>query len=109
MKMVNNQNLLLSEEDMSTFQKAWDKWGQRAQLGMIIEECAELIKAVCKFIRNDELIENPKKEKDINHIVEEMVDIVIMCEQFLYIFKKGKEFYHIRREKMDRLDGRLNV
>ena len=57
------------------YRKAFDKWGMNAQFGMLIEECAELIKASNKYMR--------KQSKDnVDSLVEGMANVEIMIDQF---------------------------
>ena len=55
---------------------AVEQYGERNQLDMVEEECAELIQAVCKRKRG---IDN----KD--NLVDEIADVEIMLEQLKYI------------------------
>ena len=47
---------------------------------MVIEECSELQKAICKAFRNQGSV----KEVD-DSILEELVDVIVMCEQLRLI------------------------
>ena len=55
---------------------AVERYGERNQLDMVTEECAELIQAVCKRKRG---IDNR------DNIVDEIADVEIMLEQLKYI------------------------
>lgn len=61
---------------------AIDLWGIDAQLDMVVEECSELIKAICKYKRSSH------KEMDSLHIAEEHADVLIMLDQLSYIMSK---------------------
>ncbi|MHA1382324.1 MAG: hypothetical protein ACTSR3_01060 [Candidatus Helarchaeota archaeon] len=82
------------------YRKAWNKFGENAQLIMIMEESAELIQAVAKYMRYGE-----KNIKD--NIIEEMADVGIMIEQFLQVYSLESEFNKIRKKKIERLERRL--
>jgi len=58
------------------YKKAWDKWGMEAQLGMLMEECAELIIATNKYSRFNKSSAQPARD-----LVEEIADVEIMIEQ----------------------------
>ena len=91
---------MLTERETVIYKKAWHRWGQTAQLTMINEECGKLIHAVCKNLRND----NPKTEKQI---IEEMVDVVIIIEQYLIVKDLDEYYYKIRQMKLERLKEKL--
>jgi len=93
-------NKFVTEAEISLYLEAWEKWGPQPQLTMINEECAELIQAVCKNLRND----NPTTE---NHIVEEMADVAIMIEQYLVVKNLDEYYYKIRQMKLERLKEKL--
>ena len=82
------------------YRDAWEKWGPEAQLIMIMEESAELIQAVAKFMRY-------RDEAYVKPILEEMVDIRIMMNQFLLVFDKKSEYRHIKAVKLDRLTEKV--
>lgn len=67
---------MLNEANKERCRRIVGHYGYRPQLGMVIEECSELIKATCKTLRNGtcatEFSENFK---------EELADVVAMCEQ----------------------------
>ncbi len=55
---------------------AMHKWGLNAQLGMLMEECGELIQAANKLIRSDLISVNWRG------LANEMADVEIMIDQF---------------------------
>ena len=63
-------------------------WGVDAQLDMVIEECSELIKAICKYKRSHH------KEIDSLHVAEEHADVLIMLDQLSYIMSKHDPEHH---------------
>lgn len=77
--------------------KAIEKWGASKQLNMIIEECAELQKAVSKYIRYEH--NGVWRLKT----VEELADVSIMLEQAIQMLTTKEEFLRIRKEKLERL------
>ena len=64
--------------DKDVLKEAISHWGIDAQLGMIQEECAELIVAINKWFRNSDGC----KEM----VIEELGDCLVMCYQGLEIF-----------------------
>lgn len=90
-------------KDTKIFEAILKKYGLVAQLGVLQEECAELIVASSHVLRG--------REKIQDNFMEELADVKIMCEQFMhYIVKSGygNEFSTIYRAKIDKLKERLN-
>ena len=71
-------------------------WGKEAQTDMMIEEMAELTKAIL----------NERRGRDHN-IAEEMADVKIMLAEMEIIFQNAGEVEQRFREKVARLDQRL--
>ena len=89
------------------YRKAYRKWGIKTQLLMVIEEMAELTKAICKVDRNGLLFEQ-------NKIVNEFVDVKIMMEQLELILSDHLHSYesmykNIRKEKLEYLERLINL
>jgi hypothetical protein len=64
---------------------------------MMVEEPAELIKAVTKYLRNR------TRENGI-HIAEEVADVEIMCEQFKLLSPEMNQLVEkYKEEKLERL------
>jgi NTP pyrophosphatase (non-canonical NTP hydrolase) len=79
---------------MSIYEKAVKRWGWESQLGMLQEECAELIAAVSKVTR--------RKPGAVELLAEEMADVEIMLEQVkTFAGKERVEKY--RKMKLHRL------
>lgn len=78
------------------FKSAVHWWGKEAQTDMMIEEMAELTKAIL----------NERRGRDHN-IAEEMADVKIMLAQMEIIFQNAGEVEQKFREKVARLDRRL--
>lgn len=76
-------------------------FGEESQRRMGMEECAELIQALCKYERN------PSNATALN-VVEEMVDVELMLEQLRVIFPQyAGNAGLIRRNKLQRLADKL--
>ena len=82
---------------MKIYERAVKRWGIKSQLGMLQEECAELIAAVNKYWRG----------KSIDLVIDELVDVEIMIEQMRYIFPKD-EWQARRIHKLRRLRRTLD-
>ena len=63
---------------MNIYERALRTWGIDAQFGMVIEECAELIKVINKHWRG-------KATKE--ELIEECVDVDLMITQMKEYFK----------------------
>lgn len=83
---------------MSIFTDAIDLWGEEAQLDVAIEECSELIKAICKRKRGDAFAELG--------ILEEAADVAIMIEQLKVMFGVG-EFNNVYAEKLAKIKAHV--
>ncbi len=65
-----------------------NKYGDFVQIDICIEECSELIKALLKMRRNEDISRVPVLKKDI---IEEIADVNIMIEQLKIIYDCEKE------------------
>ncbi|MCL1895757.1 MAG: hypothetical protein FWG03_04335 [Clostridiales bacterium] len=86
------------EGENSLYQAALDRWGAYAQLDQAIEECSELIKAICKYKRD------PHSENAMAGIREEAADVFIMLEQLALI---TGPFDEEKSKKLEKLRGLL--
>lgn len=71
-------------------------YGELAQEQMAVEECSELIQAICHKHRGRE-----------HNIAEEIADVEIMLEQLKIINNCGETVEEIRKQKIARLYDRL--
>ena len=71
---------------------AINTFGEKAQEGVAIEECSELIQAISHKHRGRE-----------HNIPEEIADVEIMLEQLKIINNCAKEVAEIRKQKIQRL------
>ncbi|MBQ9257471.1 MAG: hypothetical protein IJ181_10185 [Acidaminococcaceae bacterium] len=67
---------MLNEENKERCRRIIDYYGYRPQLGMVIEECSELIQATAKVLRKGTCAA-PFPE----NFTEELADVIAMCEQ----------------------------
>ena len=83
--------------NMNIYLEAVAKWGVESQITLMVEESAELIKAIMKFFYRH-------GKKCI--VVEELADVEIMCEQMRVIFDSQK-IDVIKKQKLERLKNLL--
>ena len=76
---------------------AVETFGPESQINMAIEECAELINALCK-LRRDRV--------GTIDVVTEIADVQIMCEQLAHMFGE-QTVADERKRKIERLQKRL--
>lgn len=88
------------------YKDALAKWGLPAQRRMSIEECSELIKAICKLERAFENGLIPTRPL-IDEMIEELVDVSLMVEQLKLIYDHDGFFEAIRKQKLGRLEKLL--
>jgi len=78
------------------------QWGVKAQLGIAIEECSELITQLIKLGRE-------VNGSTIDSICDEIADVEIMMFQLRVIFEKDELIDSIKEKKLKRLKERLNI
>jgi NTP pyrophosphatase (non-canonical NTP hydrolase) len=89
---------MLLNNIVELYQKAVRVWGAQAQTMMFVEEVGEALTALSHYDRG---------RCDASHIVEEMVDVVIMAEQMAMVHVNLEEYQEIRSRKLARLGERL--
>ena len=90
---------MLNKENQDLCWQVLSKYGCEHQMGMVIEECAELQKAVCKIIRDNGHITDEHDE----NLREELVDVVVMCQQmFLAMRMDTDEINNRAKAKLER-------
>ena len=77
---------MLNESNKELCWKVLSKYGCEHQMNMVIEECAELQKAVCKIIRDDGHITDAHDE----NFKEELVDVIVVCQQMFLTLKMAE-------------------
>lgn len=81
------------------YRRAIETYGVRNQWAVAVEELSELQKEVCKMLRGD---------GNMAHLAEEIADAKIMIEQLILIFDVKEMVEECRRQKLDRLQRRLD-
>ena len=69
-----------TENEVKVMQTALEQWGLNAQVGQIVEECAELIVALQKYINR-----TPKPDT-LENIIDEIADVEMMLAQMRLVF-----------------------
>ena len=93
--------IIFDSESINIMQDAVKIYGQDAQMQMLVEECAEVIQAVCKYNRKD------KDEEAEKHLCEEVADAMIMLTQAQMMLDE-KLIAAIAEKKIERLKTRLS-
>lgn len=82
------------------YRKAVKLWGVDSELGMAVEECAELIVAIQHTFRTT-------RHFELSTLIEEIADVLIVCNQLRYIVGSNNVDKEITR-KLERLSQRIN-
>lgn len=88
---------MIDPENVKLYHQAMGKWGFPAQATMVIEECSELIDAMCKYDRG---------RVDEKAVITEIADVMIMCEQMACYFGIVQVEME-KHKKLERLKERL--
>jgi len=92
-----------TENEVKTMQTALDQWGLNAQVGQAIEECAELIVALQKYVNR-----TPKPGM-LENILDEIADVEMMLAQMRLVLGIDDEALRKRIEyKFERLNRYLS-
>lgn len=87
----------MNTDEFVTIKLAVEKFGKQSQIDMAIEECSELINALCKLRR--------ERVGPID-VITEIADVQIMCAQLAYIFGE-QSVEEERMRKIERLKRRI--
>ena len=85
----------MNKRQYEVLEKAVETWGEVAQTDMMIEEMAELTKALLNNRRGRE-----------SNISEEMTDVYIMLKQLEIIFENEGKINHFIKRLEERLKGK---
>lgn len=97
---------LLRQSSKSIFQRYTDKFGDRPQVIKTIEECGELIQALCKWLiaTSPDLVANDyDPEACVKDIVAEAVQVDVMLSQLRCIFSNRLLWADTKHREMLRL------
>ena len=95
-------------EENQLFNLVFMQNGEANQRRIAIEECSELIKALCKYDRFFADEEMDKKILRLN-IIEEMADVEIMIDQLKLMFDHNNDFEQAKEQKLKRLAKRIGA
>ena len=82
-----------------------DEYGPWSQLMMVIEECSELQKECCKMFRQRESYAFVPTQG----VVEELVDVIVMCEKLRLMCGLGDEIDELAGRKLKRAVERTKI
>ena len=88
----------MTKNQIDIMNKAISTYGQDSQMLMAIEEMSELTKAICKYKRYGD---------NVNDIAEEIADVTIMLDQLKMMFDVYPEVEMNIDLKLKRLERRL--
>jgi NTP pyrophosphatase (non-canonical NTP hydrolase) len=95
-------------KDKEILKKAMSRWGCDFQMDMVIEECSELIHAICKAKR-ESISTLSELTPLVDKICEEMADVKIMIAQFEEEDAYKKHIENWVEMKLQRLEERINA
>lgn len=93
-------------EPVDIYQRAVDTFGEEAQIGQLHEEMGELMQAINKRSRSNEGTSTMSAHQ--YNVVEELVDLTIMCEQMRCIFDFNTQFDDMMGYKLSRLEETID-
>jgi len=91
---------MTNEEKEEIYQKALNSYGFDAQLDQLTEECGELITA-CNKLR--------KGQEGVPLIIDEIADVIIMCEQIMYTMIIENKVNKRINFKLEQLKQKLSI
>lgn len=95
---------LPSESQKQKIQSIADHYGFRKQSMMMIEECSELQKAICKWHRERGDLRRSESSgcDERTAIIDELADVIIMANQISYLLSAEDEVSEQIEFKLDR-------
>lgn len=100
---------MFDEQEKSILKKAIETYGVNAQIDVAVEEMSELTKALMKDRRNCIFGEDNLNAvlRSRESVADGIADAIIMLEQLQMIFRNKKHVEEIKRQKIQRLENRL--
>lgn len=89
-----------SEEREALYRNALDTFGDRPQFNMVIEEAGEVIQAFAKNL-------NRREGGEIEHLIEEMIQLQIVLEQMEVLFNETEGWLNYWADNKERELERL--
>ena len=94
---------MLNAENKELCWKVLSKYGVSNQRDKVIEECAELIDAVCHLRKAKETKNMHEVAVLLEHFYDEVVDVIVVCQQMLLVEQIGEEkLNRMARIKLER-------
>lgn len=93
---------MLDQENREICWTLLTKYGVEHQRILLVEECSELQKAVCKLFR----AEKDQHGYYLNNFREELVDVIVMCQQTL--LAEGIDMEMVNLMAKNKLERALN-
>jgi len=91
-----------TDEQVGLIRAALEQWGIEAQIGKTVEECAELIVALQKYVNRS------PQPGTVDGILDEIADVEMMLAQMRYILGISDDDLHQRiKSKFEMLSGYL--
>lgn len=90
-----SQDKFHPQDPTQLYRMCLDRWGSKAQLIMLMEECGELIQVAAKLLNN--------RCDSLDDLVDELADVAIMIEQVTTMFNLERSVSKRVRQKQDRL------
>ena len=94
--------------DKDLLDKIIEEFGYEPQYNMLCEECAELTKAMLKYIRHAKFSKTDESEGDKTNIADEIADVSIMLSQVKQMLDLESQVEERIKFKIDRLITRLD-
>lgn len=91
----------MNDQEKTICERALKAWGLQAQLDMVIEEMAELTKAIIKYRRGKD------RCVDLLNVLREGIDVQIMVMQLETIFP-SKDWQMEKQAKLNRIQVKLD-
>jgi NTP pyrophosphatase (non-canonical NTP hydrolase) len=91
---------MLNEKNIDLCWKVLSRYGVENQRTKVIEECAELIDAICHLKKAED-----KKIYDINllkHFHDEIVDVLVVCQQMILVERLSDKLDDMAKAKLER-------
>lgn len=88
----------MTEHEKEIIKRAMKLYGFERQLGMLVEEAAEVIQAVMKYLN--------KRVTSPEALISEIADISNMVDQMGLVW--GEEIAKVKSEKLLRLEEKIN-
>ena len=101
--------------EIRIMKSAIEKFGADGQLSVVIEECSELIQAICKYQRAKANTKTSRRDLDkrIDALIEEAADVQIMLDQLTLMRSEWDPVIYsdmivrVREDKLTRLQKRI--